>query len=147
MRVRTFCRKPTVALAALALLTLCDTKARAQAPVITGAMTCERVTEPGRVKCSVEARAPAGWSLSWADVTLQDLPDFTAALKGRIGPADLTMNEPALRRWAFGLVAKKAGEGELKARVRAVVCEPVKGDAGARCQPTTLDVTTIVHVG
>jgi hypothetical protein len=136
-----------IALAALALLTLCDTKARAEPPALIATMACDRVTEPGRVKCSVEARSPDGWTLSWADVTLLDLPDFTAALKGRIGPADVTSNERALRRWAFGLVAKKPGEGEMKARVRAVVCEPVKGDAGERCLPTTLDLTAIVHVG
>jgi hypothetical protein len=125
--------------------------ARAKEPdeaKVTATMQCERATEPGRVKCSIEARAAGGRSIAWADVALLELPEFISALKGRIGPADATSHEPALQRWAFGLVAKKTGEGEAKARVRAVVCDVAGGDAAApRCAPTTVDVRATVHVG
>jgi hypothetical protein len=116
-------------------------------PKATATMQCDRVTEPGRVRCSVEARTTGGRSIAWADVALIDLPEFTAALKGRIGPADAVAKEAGLQRWAFGLVAKKTGEGEAKARVRLVVCDAA-ADAGPRqCAPATIDVHTVVHVG
>ncbi|MDF2692562.1 MAG: hypothetical protein K0S65_945 [Labilithrix sp.] len=111
-------------------------------------MSCDRAPEPGRVRCSLEARVAGGRSIAWADVAILELPDFTSALKGRIGPADSTAREPALQRWAFGLVAKKAGEGEARARVRAVVCEPAVSDAAApKCAPATVEVRTTIHVG
>lgn len=127
-----------------------DTKPvdRAPEPKLTATMSCERAAEPGRVKCSVEARTTGGRTIAWADVALLDLPDFTAALKGRIGPTDATSRDPGSQRWAFGLVARKAGEGEARARVRAVVCEPVTGDAAApKCLPASVDVRATIHVG
>ena len=115
---------------------------------LTTAMKCERATEPGRVKCSIEAHVSGGRSIAWADVALVELPDFTAALKGRIGPSDATSREAASQRWAFGLVARKTGEGEARARVRALVCEPKAGAASApKCQPVVVDVKALVHVG
>lgn len=109
-------------------------------------MACEKTAEPGRVKCSAELRVAAGSSISWADVALIELPEFTSALKGRLGPSDATISEPAQRRWAFGLVAKKSGEGTATLRVRAVVCRAT--DAGApRCEPLTIDVRGAVRVG
>ncbi len=123
-------------------------------------MQCERVAEPGRVKCSIEAKLPPAdpsttgaaattRSIAWADVALIELPDFTAALKGRIGSADATARDANRQTWAFGLVARKAGEGEAKARVRAVVCEAsTSPNARApRCTPVTVDVKALVHVG
>ncbi|HVJ88782.1 MAG TPA: hypothetical protein VM580_03195, partial [Labilithrix sp.] len=62
--------------------------ARADEPAVVATMRCERAAGPGRVKCAVEARATGGRSIAWADVALIGLPDFTSALKGRIGPAD-----------------------------------------------------------
>jgi hypothetical protein len=116
---------------------------------IAATMQCDRATEPGRVKCSVEAHTTgAGRSIAWADVALLELPDFTAALKGRIGPADATSRDKTSQKWAFGLVARKTGDGEAKARVRALVCEAAAGDAGApKCSPATVDVRATVHVG
>jgi hypothetical protein len=129
-------------------MTLCDVDVRAAEPVVTATMTCDRAAEPGRVKCSVEARATGGRSISWADVVLVELPDFTAALKGRIGPADATSRDASSQQWAFGLVARRVGEGEAKARVRVVVCEASVGDASApTCAPATVDVRAIVRVG
>jgi hypothetical protein len=115
-------------------------------PRATATMSCDRVAELGRVKCSIEARTTGGRTIAWADVALVELPELAAALKGRIGPADAVAKEPGLQRWAFGLVAKKTGEGEAKARVRLVVCEPA--DAGAsRCAPVSVDVRALIHVG
>ena len=123
-------------------------EARAEEPKVSATMQCDRAAEPGRVKCSVEARVDGARSIAWADVALVDLPEFTSALKGRIGPADATSRDPSVHRWACGRVAKKAGEGQAKVRVRAVVCEPATSDAGApRCAPTTLEVRATVHVG
>lgn len=117
-------------------------------PKLTASMQCDRAAEPGRVKCSVEAKATGGRSIAWADVAIVELPDLASALKGRIGPADATSRDTASQRWAFGLVARKTGEGEARARVRAVVCEPGATDAGApKCAPVTIDVRAVVHVG
>lgn len=107
-------------------------------------MQCDRASEPGRVRCAVEAHALGDRTIAWADVALVDLPDFTSALKGRLGPADATAHDASSQRWAFGLVAKKPGSGEARARVRLVLCE---GDAGTKCAPVSLDVVATVHVG
>jgi hypothetical protein len=132
-----------LALAALA------TTAGADEPKIGATMQCERASEPGRVKCALEARATGSRSIVWADVTLVELPDFAAALKGRIGADGTTARDPTSQRWAFALVARKPGQGEARARIRAVVCEPAAGgDAAApRCAPVAIDVRAIVSVG
>jgi hypothetical protein len=124
--------------------------ARAEEPKLTATMQCDRAAEPGRVRCSVEAGTTSDRSISWADVALLELPDFTAALKGRIGPSDATTKDATSQRWAFGLVARRTGQGEARARVRALLCERelTTGDAAApRCSPVTVDVKAIVHVG
>jgi hypothetical protein len=127
--------------------------ARAEEARATAVMQCERAAEPGRVRCSVEVRTTAPRSIGWADVALVELPDFAAALKGRIGPGDTTARDPTSQKWAFGLVARKAGQGEARARVRVVVCEAAgpPADAGrapeARCLPMTIDVRASLHVG
>jgi len=122
---------------------------RAEEQALAGTMSCERAAEPGRVKCAVEVRAAGGRSISWADVAILELPAFTSALKGRIGPGDATYRDAASQRWAFGLVARTPGNGEAKARIRAVVCDPsTAGDAASsRCVPATVDVRAVVHVG
>ncbi|MBX3205792.1 MAG: hypothetical protein KF764_12035 [Labilithrix sp.] len=117
-------------------------------PALAATMSCERASEPGRVRCAVEARAAGGRSISWADVAIVELPEFAAALKGRIGPGDATFRDVATQKWAFGLVARKGGEGEARVRVRAVVCEPSAGDAAApKCLPATVEVRATIHVG
>jgi hypothetical protein len=113
---------------------------------VTAVMACDRVVEPGRVKCTVEASVPANRTIAWADVVLVDLPDFATALKGRVGPGDVVLREPSTQRWAFGLVAKRTGEGEARANVRLLVCEA--GDASApRCLPALVEVRGRVRVG
>jgi hypothetical protein len=119
----------------------------ADEPEITATMQCESVVEPGRVKCSAEARTAGGRFIAWADLEIVELPEHAIALKGRIGPSDAITREATIQKWAFGLVARKAGRGEVKARVRAVVCEPTATDAAPRCAPAALDVKTTVEVG
>jgi hypothetical protein len=128
-------------------------EARAEEARATAVMLCERAAEPGRVRCSVEVRTTAPRSIGWADVALVELPEFAAALKGRIGPGDTTARSPTSQTWAFGLVARKTGQGDARARVRVVVCEAAASpaDAGSapapRCLPTTIDVRASLHVG
>lgn len=107
-------------------------------------MLCDRASEPGRVRCSIEVRADAGRTISWADAVIVSLPDFATALKGRIGKDDATAREPAQVRWAFGLVARRAGQGEARARVRLVLCDAAQA---SRCEPVTLEVRAQVSVG
>jgi hypothetical protein len=113
-------------------------------PSLTATMQCDRAAEAGRVRCSIEARAGDGRTIGWADAVLLSLPDFASALKGRIGHADATSREASHIRWALGLVARRAGQGEARARVRAVVCEAA---APSRCVPVTVEVHAIVVVG
>jgi hypothetical protein len=116
-----------------------DASARAEDVPLTATVQCDRASEPGRVRCTVEARTSK--SLQWADVVLMEVPELAQALKGRLGPADSVSRDNTTERWAFGLVAKKTGEGEAKVRVRAIVCE------GTRCTPVTALASTIVRVG
>jgi hypothetical protein len=78
-------------------------------------------------------------------MTLLQLPDFVSALKGRVGQSDATARDASSAKWAFGLVARRAGQGEARARVRVVVCE----GAGApqRCAPQTTEVRAMINVG
>ncbi len=85
-------------------------------------LTCEHVPVPGRVRCEVEARVPSGDSISWGDVVLRSVPPFAAALRGRVGPHDASVREPGLWRWAFALVARGKGAGDVEGQVRVVVC-------------------------
>jgi hypothetical protein len=128
---------------AAGLLAAAPTHAEEPGP-IEASMQCDRALEPGRVRCSVEARAAQGKSIAWADVVIVSLPDFATPLKGRLGREDATAREPGDVKWAFGVVAKKAGQGEAKARVRLSVCD---GAAGARCIPVVVDVHAALSVG
>lgn len=128
-----------------------EREARAQGaaePEALASMQCDRASEPGRVRCTVEVRVEGGRTIAWADVAILALPDFASPLKGRIGPEDALVREPASTKWAFGLVARRAGQGEAKARVRVVVCQAPRGDSTPpRCAPSTVDVKTQVTVG
>ncbi len=116
-------------------------------PPIEARMQCERAAEPGRVRCSVEIRAAESRSIAWADVAILELPDFASALKGRIGPADATARDAASVKWAFGLVARRAGQGEARARVRVVLCEPSAGGGEPACAPRSVEVSATLVVG
>lgn len=107
-------------------------------------MQCDRATEPGRVRCTVEAHVEGGKTMPWADVEIVAVPEFATALKGRIGKDDATARDATSGKWAFGLVAKKNGSGEVRARVRVVVCTPPGEN---RCAPTVVEVRAPIIVG
>lgn len=122
---------------------------------VKASMQCDRASEPGRVRCTVEARIEGGRTIAWADVELLSLPDFASALKGRIGPQDALARDATSTKWALGLVARRSGQGEVHARVRLVACEAARApssspDAGAgpppRCAPVTVEVKAQVTV-
>jgi hypothetical protein len=104
-------------------------------------LTCERTEAPGRVRCEVEARVMPGESITWGDVEIVDTPPMASPLRGRIGPHDATVREPEAWRWAFALVAREKGSGDVQARVRLVVCR-----AGT-CGPRVVGVSGRVTVG
>jgi hypothetical protein len=106
-------------------------------------MQCERAAEPGRVRCSVEVRTAAPRTIAWADVAILQLPEFASALKGRIGPDDATSRDPSSVKWAFGVVARRAGQGEARVRVRVVTCEA----NNAKCAPQSTEVRAMLNVG
>lgn len=137
-------RSAYASVAALVTASIAGVAYAADESPLTATMQCEHVMEPGRVRCTVDARVPVGRTLAWADVAVLALPDFATALKGRIGHEDATAREPQRYAWAFALVARRAGQGEVRARVRAVVCG---AEAGADCAPVTLDVRAPVMVG
>ncbi len=119
-------------------------------PALRATLTCDRVSEPGRVRCAVEARAADRRTLAWADVEILELPDFASPLKARIGPTDATSRQPTSASWAFAVVARRVGQGEARVRVRAVTCVAPAGDAGpggARCSPVTTEVRAMIVVG
>jgi hypothetical protein len=132
------------AAAALTALTATAPSARADAPPLSATMQCERASEPGRVRCTVEVRGAAGRAISWADVQVLDVPAFASTLKARLGREDATAREPELYKFAFGLVARTAGQGEARVRVRAVTCEAA---GGARCLPFAVEVRAPLVVG
>ena len=130
--------------------------ARADAPAETdvkASMQCDRASEPGRVRCTVEARIEGGRTLAWADVEILSLPDFASALKGRIGPQDALSRDATSTKWALALVARRGGQGEARARVRVVACDaappaPSGGPAPSpRCSPVVVEVKAMVSVG
>ena len=144
---------------ALAVAATFAGEARAEGPAesdVKASMQCDRASEPGRVRCTVEARIEGGRTLAWADVELLSLPEFASALKGRIGPQDALSRDATSTKWALGLVARRSGQGEARARVRVVACEaartgPAEADAGAlpppRCVPVTVVVKAALVVG
>lgn len=118
----------------------------------TATLRCERASGPGRVRCGIEAHPASGRAITWGDVVLTSLPDFASALRGRLGDESLTARQGSVHAWDFALVAKGAGKGEVRARVRLVTCvtrAPSEADAGAldRCLPVTVEVRTELVVG
>lgn len=120
--------------------TLSAEGARAEEPSLPASMTCARVTAPGRVPCSVDARVDAGDAITWGDVVLVATPPFLTALRGRIGPHDATLRDAGEWRWALALVARGPGRGRVEGRVRLVVCR------GGSCAPRELPVSVDVEV-
>ena len=114
----------------------------ADPPQPTATLTCPRVSEPGRVRCEVEAKpAPGGAVLKWADAVLVSTPPFITPLRGRVGPADATTREDSVWRWTIALAARSRGAGEVEARVRVVSC------VREACAPLEIAVRAPLVVG
>ena len=102
---------------------------------------CPAADAPGRVLCTAEARPPLGSRVEWADVAIVSTPSFIVPLRGRMAPSDATETQNELWRFAFAIVAKQRGKGELVLRVRAVICEKDS------CHPEEREVRVPVAVG
>jgi hypothetical protein len=109
-------------------------------PALT--LRCPASQGTGRVRCTVEALAHAGTSISWADVVIVSTPPFTSVLRGRLAPDDAIDQSSDRWRWEFALAARTRGRGDVTVRVRAVVCV----GQGA-CNPWHHEVTTSLVVG
>jgi hypothetical protein len=116
--------------------------ARAEPAKATVTLQCDRATEPGRVKCGVEAKSAAGDQIRWGDVEILQMPDFAQPLRGRIGPRDASARDESVWRWTFAAIAKRAGSGAVVARVRLVVCTD-----GDRCAPQVVETQAVLQVG
>lgn len=126
--------------------------AETEDPAVEASLRCDRALEPGRVRCSVVARAPMGREIAWADVVILSVPEFATALKARIGPGDIVAQDATTFRWELALVVRRKGEGEVTARVRVVLCDLPEADAGEsslrmRCAPATVTVRGALSVG
>jgi hypothetical protein len=110
-------------------------------PRATAKVECARASEPGRVRCEIVARVPAGAVLKWADIVVTKTPPFATALRARVGPLDASAREDNVWRWAIALAARGRGAGELAVRVRVVSC------VREACVPSELEARADVVVG
>ncbi len=115
--------------------------AAAEAPSFDASMKCAAAAGPGRVHCDAEVHPPPGARISWADLVIVESPTYVAPLKARIPPSDATESRDDTWRWAFAVVAKSRGKGDLKARTRVVICR------GDECTTATRDVSAVVSAG
>ena len=104
------------------------------------------------MRCTVEARVEGSRTLAWADVEIFSLPPFASALKGRIGPQDALARDATSAKWGLALVARRSGQGEVRARVRVVESDAPRpgasaGGPRARCTPVIVEVSAQVSVG
>lgn len=114
---------------------------------VLASMQCDRASEPGRIRCAVEVRIEGGRTIAWADVEILSLPEFASALKGRIGPQDAVSRDATTTKWALGLVARRSGQGDVRARVRVVACDRASDAGSPRCAPVTAEVKAQITVG
>jgi hypothetical protein len=113
---------------------------------LRASMACDRVPEPGRVRCTVEARALEGWALAWSDLVVLDVPEFASPLKARVVGE---VRPPGVASFAFALVARRTGRADARVRVRGVSCARIAdgGVATERCVPVALEVRAEIVVG
>ncbi len=105
------------------------------------ALRCDHASAPGRIRCDLEIRVASGSHIRWGDVVLSRAPENFVPLRGRIGPRDATAREDDMWRWAFALVARERGGGDLEGAARLVVCH------GDSCDPLVVPVKLRVEVG
>lgn len=111
--------------------------------LLTATLSCDALSAPGRLRCSLAAELPIESArIEWADIVVLRAPSFLQPLRGRLALREADIQKERSVRWTLALVAKAEGTGELVLRVRAVTC-----DVERRCAPTMLDVTAKVRVG
>ncbi len=83
-------------------------------------LRCPPSQGTGRVRCTVEATAHAGYSITWADVVIVSTPPFASPLRGRLAPDEAIDASADRWRWEFALAARTRGHGDVTVRMRAV---------------------------
>lgn len=116
--------------------------ASAEEPRITAELRCESAPGPGRVRCELEIRPPAGSRLAWSDALVVEAPSFAPPLRSRVSAVP---TDDGVSRATFALVATATGSAPLVVRARAVVC-PADASA-ARCIPATREARLTLRVG
>jgi hypothetical protein len=107
----------------------------------TATLDCPRAAGPGRVRCEVEARPPAGAVIKWADVEVLTTPPFASPLRARVGPSEASIREEAGWHWTLALAARGRGTGEIAVRVRLVSC------VRDVCTPSEVPASAALAVG
>ena len=105
------------------------------------ALRCPASQGTGRVRCTVDATAREGRTITWADVVIVSSPAFATPLRGRLAPEDAIDQTRERWRWEFALAARTRGRGDVTVRIRAVTC------VQNACTPWHRDVTTQLVVG
>ena len=126
------------------LVILAAPAARADSPTLSARVECARASAPGRILCELSAQASSG-RLVWVDALVVQAPPFARPLRARVVAA---VNPEGVRGTAsakLALVASELGTGELKLRVRAVLCH--EGSSGEWCGPEETAVSAAVEVG
>jgi hypothetical protein len=108
---------------------------------------CPPADAPGRVKCTADLKVEPGAKIAWADVVISSAPSFVVPLRGRMPPSDAIETRDDLWKFAFAIVAKQRGRGELVLRARAVVCTVSANHSGDACHPEEREIRTVVSVG
>lgn len=101
--------------------------------------SCETAKDVGRVKCTV-GLANAG--VEWADLSVVAVPDGVSALRARLALDEAERRDPSRATWSVALVAKRAVKGDVRFRVRTVVCTKP-----GTCTPHTFDVSATLSAG
>ena len=109
-------------------------------PSIEVVLRCPATASPGRIRCDLEAVAPPGARLSWADAVLREASPSLTPLRARLAPADAEGARPERYVWAFAVVARERVPVELSVQVRAVLCK------GESCVPVRADARAAIRV-
>jgi hypothetical protein len=124
-----------------------EMEAQAQeAPSFSASASCESLTVPGRLRCTLEARiaADAASRIDWIDVQLVSVPAFVLPLRGRLAASEAEVREPQLYRWTMAVAAKGVGQADLLFRFRAVVCPSTPK---SQCFPVAREQKASIRVG
>jgi hypothetical protein len=116
--------------------------ARAQPERLGVELSCAEVRAPGRLLCRVVLSLLAKDSaetLAWADALVTRAPGFARPLRARIGFSQSSEHDAEHVVLPLALVAAAPGKGELRVKVRAVVC-PKRPDLA--CTPLSRSVST-----